>query len=78
MDPIDGPMTEHEFNHDGLRYQCVRGMIAPAIGHEDGIPRMADWSVSRSDGDSRVVPHPVDPEFDAAGLEAATLRAFRG
>ena len=69
-------LTEHEFQHDGLRYRCVRGMTAPPIGHQNDTPRMAYWDVARSDAVRRRVWVPVGQEFDAAELEAAMLQEF--
>ena len=71
-------LSKHQFDHDGLTYLCVRRMTPPPIGTEEGdIPRMAYWTVARSDGGAvRKVWVPRGQEFDAAGLEAATLQEF--
>ena len=70
-------LNQHEFKHDGLTYRCVRLMTPPPVGpHKDDVPRKAYWDVARSDGAGREVWVPVGEEFDATGLEAATLLEF--
>ena len=70
-------LTNHRFEHQGLTYQCQRGMPPPRFGFKkNDLPRNSYWDVIRSDGVTKRMWVPVGEEFDAAELEAATLREF--
>ncbi len=73
----DEMLTNHRFEHQGLTYQCQRGMPPPRFGFKKSdLPRNSYWTVIRSDGATKIMWVPVGEELDAAELEATTLRQF--